>query len=160
MKISIAQCKTTVTPLLMYWSYCNLALSYQTLFFSFSKARVKGLPVQIFPVTLHFTTVINEPSIHWILWLWQLGLPDISVFTGRIRTITIIPTLPLGHSLLYTVKNIWGQDMVTHQWTKSSLVQVTACCLFRTKPLPLMMSWYGHNFHFPGPLGGEWTCHW
>ena len=28
------------------------------------KARVKGLPVQIFPVTLHFTTVINERTIN------------------------------------------------------------------------------------------------
>ena len=46
------------------------------------------------------------------------------------------PMSPYDITRQQQVNSLWPRDSIWHHWCWSILVQITACCLFRAKPLP------------------------
>ena len=76
--ISMAQCKTAVTPLLTHWSYCSLALSHR--FFKLNSWRLhKFLSIVYFPDCCDklfelFSTFADNPKKKAHVWPLQMML--------------------------------------------------------------------------------------
>ena len=111
--ILMAQCKTAVTPLLMHWSYCSLALSHQSDLFKDENLRIMN------HMELHFIFSLSELC-------WLLGAKtSLSHSDGLMQERRSSSALTMELLLSCTNPSIYPWPLRT-----KIIVMVTFVCLF------------------------------